>query len=158
MKIKAGKLVPQEYECQFRGRLTRSFEQPELKQKSIWYIDPGEKYLGWAFTDVENLVVTIAIPWFDRFANPEYPIQVLLNEDEDMNKLWGFGRNPCPSRHYMTGYLALNAGRLSLANFHLSQALSSSSFETIKERLRRDVQRTNNSFESDALKTTRTSS
>lgn len=55
------------------------------------------------------------MPWFNRFEAPEYAIQLLLNEDEDVDKLWGFGRNPCPARHYIIGYLALNAGRFPLA-------------------------------------------
>ena len=54
MKEKDGLLLPQEHECHFRGRLARSFKQPELKERSIWYIDPGEKYLGWAMTDIEG--------------------------------------------------------------------------------------------------------
>lgn len=142
IKSKDGRLLPQESACHFRGRLVRSFEQPELQQTEIWYIDPGEKYLGWSMTDVAGLVGSKALPWFQKFADPQFALAVLLNEDEDMHELWGFGRNPSPDRHYFTGYLALQNEQFDLARERLTAALESNCYETVRERLARDVLRT----------------
>jgi hypothetical protein len=126
--------------------LTRTFKQPELKQCDIWYIDPGEKYLGWAMTDVETLLSQKALPWFGNFADEAFALQVLLNADEEMGELWGFGRNPSPVRHYFTGYVALGADQNETANEHLSLALASGCFKSIESRLSSDIQRTNKSM------------
>ena len=98
-----------------QGQLARSFEQPELKRPDIWYIDPGEKYLGWSMTDVAGLIGNRA--------------------------LRGFGRNPCPARHYFAGYLAVRNERFDLAHEHLNAALESKCFDTVKDRLALDVLR-----------------
>jgi len=50
-----------------------------------------------------------AAPWFEKFADTEYAMQVLLGTDENMGELWGFGRNPSPVRHYFIGHLALQS-------------------------------------------------
>jgi hypothetical protein len=147
MKSKDGCLLPQEYECHFRGQLARSFEQPELKRPDIWYIDPGEKYLGWSMTDVAGLIGSRALPWFQKFADPEFALSVLLNEDERMPELWGFGRNPCPTRHYFAGYLAIQREHFDLAHEHLNAALESKCFEMVKDRLARDVLRTDEAMQ-----------
>lgn len=141
MKKKGSLLLPQEYECHFRGRLTRSFKQPELKQRSIWYIDPDEKYLGSALIDVADQIPSNVLGWFGSFSDPEYPLRVLLGSDEDMDKLWGFGRNPSPVRHYFTGYVALQMNNLPLAKSHLSLALASGCFKQVEQRLSLDIER-----------------
>jgi len=146
IKSKAGQMLPQEFDCHFRGRMSRTFNQPELKHRGIWYIDPGEKYLGWAMTDVETLLSGTALPWFDSFADGTFALQVLLNADEVMEELWGFGRNPSPVRHYFTGYVALGAKQNEVANQHLSLALASGCFKSIEPRLQTDIQRTNESM------------
>ena len=75
IKSKSGELLPQELNCHLRGRLCRTFKQPELALRDIWYIDAGEKYLGWAMTDVEALLPAKALPWFDKFADGEFVLR-----------------------------------------------------------------------------------
>ncbi len=82
-----------------------------------------------------------AVPWFDRLADLNEALRVLLEEDELMGELWGFGRNPSPIRHYLVGYLALKLGRNGLARQHLSEALASGCFKQVAERIERDLQR-----------------
>jgi hypothetical protein len=149
MKEKDGLLLPQEYECHFRGRLARSFKQPELKERSIWYIDPGEKYLGWSMTDIEGQIAANVLGWFQSFGNIEDALNILLSTHEDMGNLWGFGRNPSPARHYFTGYVALKSHKMELAKRHLGLALASGCFKEVEKRLSLDIERAN-----DAMHTT----
>ena len=79
------------------------------------------------------------MPWFQRFADPQFALTVLLNEDENMDELWGFGRNPSPVRHYFAGYLALRNEQFDLARERLTAALESKCFETVRDRLARDI-------------------
>jgi hypothetical protein len=143
IKAKAGKLLPRESECHFRGRLSRSFKQPELKELDIWYIDPKGKYLDLALGDVASLVRDTAAPWFEKFADTEYAMQVLLSADEKMGELWGFGRNPSPVRHYFIGHLALQSSRMQLAKQHLELALASGRFNAVERHLRAGIERAN---------------
>jgi hypothetical protein len=143
MKEKGGLLLPQEYECHFRGRLARSFKQPELRERSIWYIDPSEKYLGWAITDIEQQTAANVLGWFERLAKLEDALNILLSADEDMSNLWGFGRNASPVRHYFTGYLALRLHSMNLAKHHLGIALDSGCFKQVEKRLASDLEKAN---------------
>ena len=131
IKRKSGEMLPQEFNCHFRGRLQKTLKQPELKEPDIWYIDAGQKYLDRAIADVENLLATKALPWFDKFGDDAFALQVLLNGDEEMGELWGFGRNPSPVRHYFTGYVALGANEIEMANRHLALARASGYFKSI---------------------------
>lgn len=135
IKVKAGQLLPREAECHFRRRLSRTFKQAELKGRDIWYIDPRGRYLERAIRDVRSLVSRKALPWFDNFAARDYALGVLLNAEQSMSELWGFGGKGSPARHYFTGYLALEAGRWTLARRHLNLAIASNSFTAVERRL-----------------------
>lgn len=150
IKIKAGQLLPQEAECHFRGKLSRTFKQAEFKARTVWYIDPKGRYLEQAIGDVESLISSKALPWFAAFADQAYPIDVLLNSDEDMTELWGFGRKECAVRHYFIGYLAAQAGRVDLARHHLSLAVASGYFKQVEKRLVAAIERADTTRASDA--------
>jgi hypothetical protein len=141
MQRKGELLLPKEFECHFRGRLLRTFKQQEMKERSTWYLDPGEKYLDQAMTDVEAQSQETVLAWFDRFDDPAFALDVLLSANEDMTALWGFGRNPSPVRHYFTGYVALQAQRTDMAIEHLGLALASGSFKTVEHRLSSDIEK-----------------
>jgi Domain of unknown function (DUF4304) len=143
IKIKAGKLLPSESECHFRGQLSRTFKQAEFKERGLWYMDPKGRYLEPAMKDVASLIERKALPWFDNFSVNEYAIQTLLSSDEDMKELWGFGRKDSPVRHYFIGYLALGAGRMDLAERHLSLAVASGCFADVEKRLVSDIESAN---------------
>jgi len=143
IKVKAGQFLPQEFECHFRGRLARTFKQAEFKGRELWYIDPQGKYLEPAISDVESLIGRQALPWFNNFSAPEYSIDVLLNADEKMGDLWGFGRKESPARHYFVGYLALEEGRMDVAEHHLRLAVASGCFKRVEKHLLAAIERAN---------------
>jgi hypothetical protein len=141
IKEERGQLLPAEFDCSFRGRLRRSFAQPECDSREIWFIDPAGRYLEKAVHDVRMALDRDGVPWFGRLADPNEALRVLLEDDERMGELWGFGRNPSPARHYLTGYFALNLGQNGLARQHLSEALASGCFKQVAERIERDLHR-----------------
>lgn len=143
IKVKDAEFLPRESECHFRGRLSRTFKQTEYKERELWYIDARGKYLEQCMSDLESLISRKALPWFGEFSSGEYPIDVLLNSDENMRELWGFGRKESPVRHYFLGYLALEAGRMDLAEHHLSLAVASGCFTQVEKLLHAAVERAN---------------
>ena len=106
IKEKEGQKRPEEYHCNFRGRLARSFLQKEIERTDIWFIDDEARYLPQVIADVRTQIVDYAFPWFARFADLHYVLHILESKDEDMTAVWGFGRNPSPIRSFMTSYVA----------------------------------------------------
>ncbi len=135
-----GKPLPAEYNCHLRGRLHRGFAQPECARRDIWYIDPAGRYLENALHDVRLAIVRDALPWYESLRDSGEVLRILLEDSEDMDRLWGFGRNPSPMRSYVTGYVAFALGRRELAKARLQDAVQSGCFESVRERLARDIE------------------
>ena len=125
-KIKDGKQLPSEPECHFRGALQCSI-QSRIKDKAIWPIEPDGRNVSWCIQDVLNQLPG-ALAWFSRLDRKEEVLRVLLEEDEEMPHLWGFGRKPSPIRSYLSGYVALSLGKEVLAVEKLSEAVESKCF------------------------------
>ena len=128
-KIKDGVPYPAEYECQFRGRLEPSMDQA-LKSAGVWSIDEKGSNLAWAMTDVAKQIPT-ALDWFARLDDRAEVLRILQEEDEDMLKLWGFGRRPSPLRAYLTGYVAMSLGKDKLADREFEAAVASGRFANL---------------------------
>ncbi|TMH10514.1 MAG: DUF4304 domain-containing protein [Betaproteobacteria bacterium] len=64
-KVKAGRLMPTESQCHFRGRLTRTVSQKSNKHPDIWLVDNDGRNLGWCLKDVEQKIPTVHA-WFER--------------------------------------------------------------------------------------------
>jgi hypothetical protein len=138
-KEKDGALVPEEYECHLRGRLHRSFPQRELDRRDIWYVDPAGKYLEDVFQDVTGSIGREGVSWFNRLRDPRKVYAVLLSDSEDMEHLWGFGRNPSPIRSYLVGYMAKALREWDVARSRLDEALQSGCFKVVGDRLAEDI-------------------
>jgi hypothetical protein len=136
IKQKDGHKRPKEYECHFRGLLTRSFLQKELKRTDIWFIDHQARYLTQAMSDVRVQIADVALPWFTRFAELRDVLHVLEFKEEDMKALWGFGRNPSPVRSLMTGYVARALGDENRALICLRAAFESGCFPQLEAALK----------------------
>lgn len=150
VKIKDGIPFPKEYECDFRARLTRSFIQFHNKHKTIWYVDAHGKSLEKSLADVLTQTQKVALPWFKRLSDKSEAMRILLSDEEQMQELWGFGRNPSPHRSYMTGYLALSLGDHDLARTKLQEAVDSGCFTALIPDLETALKRSNPLINSDA--------
>lgn len=105
IKEKNGHLVPEEFTCHSRGRLGPGIPQPKLLAKDIWFIDKTGSNLAPSFDDVWTTLDKSGLPWFEQFALPAEVLRILRHEAEH-DRLFGFGNNPSPVRHYFIGYLA----------------------------------------------------
>ena len=126
VKVKGGIQLPNEADCLFRGRLFPHVAAAP-SDKSIWSIDASGKNLPWCIQDVLSQVST-ALEWFARLDERTEVLSILLQQDEEMQRLWGFGRNPSPIRSYATGYFALSLGQEDLARSKLQDAVDSKCF------------------------------
>ena len=137
ISTKLGLPEPKDYDCHFRGRLKPNVSQPKLGQDNIWYIDAGGERLAEAISDVRRQLL-LEEEWFSRFQKMGEIIRI-LSEDNETDALWGFGRNPSPSRHYKLGYCLLSEGKRADAVEHLRAALASNCYNHISDRLRHDI-------------------
>lgn len=127
--VKNGVQTPSESACYFRRSLTCTVES-EIKDKSVWPVDSEGRNLHWCIRDVLNQIPE-ALAWFMRLSDRNEVLRTLREDDEDMQLLWGIGRNPSPFRSYLTGYAALSVGDRELAEIKLGEAVSSKCFANL---------------------------
>ncbi len=139
IKTKNDLLCPEEYICHFRGGLKKNIKQRELKRSDIWSIAQDGSNLEQVIADSSMSISNEGLTWFDRFSNKQEAFRLLLEEDECIGELWGFGRNPSPLRHYFTGYLASALGESMIAKEHLSKAIDSECFKAVEVQLRQKL-------------------
>ena len=60
-----GRLLPQEYECQFRAHVKKRSSIDGFKRKDIFFIDPSGSTAAACFKEVRFLLTELAPPWFD---------------------------------------------------------------------------------------------
>jgi hypothetical protein len=141
-KVKDGLPNPSESECHFRGRLTRRVASRGKAHGDVWNLDEQGRNLLWCIQDVTEQLPEAAA-WFDHLTDKSEVLNILLNQDEDMKGLFGFGRNPSPIRSYLTGYVALAVGNQDLAEEKLGEAVQSNCFtylfEDVDSAIRRSV-------------------
>ncbi len=140
--------LPKEYECLFRGSLLRSFPQKELDRRDVWYIDPRGRYLDGAMENARLLLNGEGMLWFERFDHESEILGLLLDGDQKMPYLWGFGNRPSPVRSLLTGYLALKLGQNQLAVTELENAAAHTGFDGIRAAIAEDIKKAKASFSS----------
>jgi hypothetical protein len=126
VRMKDGIELPREWECLFRGRLHPTFSAA-ASDKTIWSVDRAGKNLSWCIQDVVAQVST-ALDWFRRLDDRAEVLRILMEQDEEMQRLWGFGRIASPLRSYSAGYVWLALGNRDLARAELQAAVDSKSF------------------------------
>ena len=129
MKRKDGQLRPEEYECHFRLTLQKTIKQSNLKRRDVWYVDPTGNNLNAVVADAKKAIIENGLTWFTRFDDPKEILRTLLEDSEGNESTHGFGANPSPMRHFLTGFTALAEGQTSLAKEHLGKALVSGCFK-----------------------------
>ncbi|MDK9715691.1 MAG: DUF4304 domain-containing protein [Sulfuritalea sp.] len=146
VKDKGGLLLPDEAQCQLRGRIKpndhRSLFERMVKKgapKDIWLIRENGSNVESVLTEVRDALLDKGLKWFLRFEQREDVLRILTSAPEEMGELWGFGNNPSPKRSYCVGYTALALGHYDLALPHLQSVLSSGCFKLVESQLRTAV-------------------
>jgi len=105
IKVKNGKLRPQEYECDVRRALWKTIEQPESARRDIWYVRANGSNLEAVVEDARSVLLTTGIAWFDEFSDPKRLLQFAESEPEEWDAsaglfagTWGLGRVGAPIR------------------------------------------------------------
>jgi hypothetical protein len=136
-------LLPEEYECHFRRRLQKTIRQPNLKRKDIWYVDPSGENLKVVIEDARKAILENGLPWFNRFTDLTEVLRTLQQDSESNEGTSGFGTKTSPSRHFMTGYVALSRGKTQLASDHILKALLSGCFKDLEPKMRMILEQIN---------------
>jgi len=125
VKRRDGFFRPQEYECHFRRPLQKTIQQPNLKRMDVWYIDPAGKNLEIVIADAKKAILETGLGWFSRFDDMKEVLRTLIEDPESNESTSGFGVNPSPIRHFMTGFIAHSMGKNDLARERIQKALDS---------------------------------
>jgi len=142
IKDKNGRLLPEEYDCPFRGILSSSISQPIPRpDNDIWCIDESGANLAASMQDVSDGLINRGLAWFAQFEQPAAVLRILRNNPERRPQLFGFGNNPSPIRHYFSGYVALHLREFTTAIEHLRCAQGTGRFASVNERLTKDIER-----------------
>lgn len=140
IKQKNGYLRPEEYECHFRLPLQKSIKQPNLKRTDVWYVDPTGKNLESVIADAKKAILETGLGWFSRFGDMKEVLRTLLEDSESNESTSGFGANPSPLRHFMTGFTALNVGKMGLARERIQKALDSGRFKEFEPKMHAELE------------------
>ncbi len=86
----------------------------------MWWIEPDGSNAEQVVEDAGRAIECSALPWFERFADANEVLRVLLSDPADPAGTWGFGANPSPLRSYMLAYTARHLSYYELAakSFH----------------------------------------
>lgn len=132
---------PADEDCHIRGRLERRPASAGGTRRDVWSIQADGRGVDQALEEMAALVTEAALPWYRQFEHTSAVLRILLEGEEVEGRLWGFGRRGSPVRHYLTGYVAREAGEWELARHHLAAALASGVFRDVEQRLRGDLER-----------------
>jgi hypothetical protein len=110
------------------------------RDASIWSVAKDGANLTVCFDSVLERLPE-GMQWFRRISDRREVLRILIEDDEDLMSLWGFGNKPSPTRSYLTGYVARALGNTALAKRELDAAVTSKCFDglfaTVDEALRR---------------------
>jgi hypothetical protein len=75
----AGRLLPQEYECQIRSELHSTLNQKGLKhaltnkaereRTDVWWVEPDLSNTEEVAADIRDVFLSDGIPWFDHYSD-----------------------------------------------------------------------------------------
>ncbi len=90
--------------------------------------------------DVKKLMFSDGLKWFEKYSQLDVVLETLLNDAEDMNNTWGFGKKNSPIRNYAGGYIAYFLKKYFLAVEMFERAIKSGCFDNV-EQLKKDYER-----------------
>jgi hypothetical protein len=86
-----------------------------LKRADVWHVDAAGKNLNIVVADAKKAILETGLGWFSRFGDMKEVLRTLLEDSESNESTSGFGANPSPIRHFMTGFTALAIERIQVA-------------------------------------------
>jgi hypothetical protein len=101
----------------------------------VWYVDPAGENLKIVIADAKKAILEIGLPWFNQFSDPKEVLRTLLEDSVSNERTSGFGANPSPIRHFMTGFTALSVGKMELAKERIAKALESGFFKEFEPKM-----------------------
>jgi hypothetical protein len=132
--------IPSPAACMLRAHLERGYREWWGPERTVWSIDREGTKLRKAVVDARKQLLGTGMPWFTQFDSPEKIHRLLAtNNEEDMRRLWGFGRPGSPIRCLMLGYTARAAGMNAEATTNLERAAQFPGFGAIADRLLADA-------------------
>lgn len=126
-------------DCLLRGSVRRPYVEPVGLDRGVWAIDVMGMALEKVITGARDTMLGEGMAWFEQFESPAAVYDLAEEREEDMNRLWGFGRPDSPLRHYILGYAGLAAGKQLDARKHLQRALDTGCFPKHARRMRADA-------------------
>lgn len=136
-----GTPLPATAHCHFRTVLKAPLLPWRPLAREIWRVDPDGANLRPLMRRLEREIERRALPWYRDIADPGRALEALLLHDERSLEELGFGARPHGLRSYLTGYLAIAAGRLETARLSLLAARDSGLFNGDETRLGVDIRR-----------------
>lgn len=133
IKTKNEKLRPEEYEAHFRAGITKGIYQKELQQKDIWFADDKGTNLSIIVNDCKKQIEQIGFQWFNQFECKDNVLDILLSQELDMEKLFGFGNMDSPCRNRLIAYTAMELNKVDLAITYFERLLDFNKKEYKKE-------------------------
>lgn len=107
------RLTPSRGIWQLRGR----------RHPNIWVVDENGKNLEKCAEDAARVLSTAVLPWFSRFDDLQELERTLLEDEEQFDKAWGFGRKGSPLRKLLLGLVAAQLKHFDIARDNLNQAV-----------------------------------
>jgi hypothetical protein len=139
VKQRDGLPIPSAAVCRLRAPLERGYRKWLGPERAVWSIDSQGTKLRKAVADAHQQLLGTGMTWFTQFDSPEKIHRLLANNEEDMRRLWGFGRPGSPMRCLMLGYTARAAGMKAEASSNLERAAEFAGFGAIADRLLTDA-------------------
>ncbi|PCJ20542.1 MAG: hypothetical protein COB02_03215 [Candidatus Cloacimonadota bacterium] len=153
IKSKNNVLKPNEYECHFRYRMTRTipqdydetFKDSKTKYNDIWYIDPKGKELDRVFDAVLNEIKNVAIPWFKKYSSHKKMFDIATLKERSGDNTSGYG-NPdveSPISMLYSACLAKKIGLPSVSLNYFKRLLETDCFSGLEKKIKKQIEDVN---------------
>ncbi len=87
----------------------------------IWHVGSNHSNLSLVIAEMQRLLLSEGLAWFERFASAHDVLHLMLHENT-AEVVMGSGRMGSPVRNYVAGFLALSLGEYDHAEQYLGAA------------------------------------
>jgi hypothetical protein len=147
-KRKKGRLIPNEYECHFRNRLTCSYKQKKetifnknFDRNDIWYVKQKGENLSKVFIDVKDQIMHNALPWYNKYSNQNIMFELTSLKTKPDDGTWGYG-NPnkeSPRSCLFSACIAKKINLYDLSKSYFNKVLKTDSYKNIYDDIQKII-------------------